>query len=183
MTEQEFSEIYQQHKTLVFRLALSYTRNIEEAEDITQEVFVKVFERIHQFEGNAQLKTWIYKITVTTSLDFLKAKKRKKRTGQVFSIFQTEGKVLEIKDFSPHPGITLENQELGKYLFAAIDQLAEPQRTAFYLSHVEGLGNIEISEVIAKSIGATESILQRAKAHLKNILADYYQDYRRNSGD
>ncbi len=181
MTDKDFLEIYGQNKGLVFRLALSYVRNIEEAEDITQEVFVKVFEKLSQFKGNSQLKTWIYKITTTTTLDFIKAKKRKKRFGIVRSLFQDDGQAMDIRDSSSHPGVQFENQELSKYLFAAIDQLAEPQRTAYYFSQVEGMGNIEIAQIMEKSVGATESLLQRAKLNLKSQLGDFYDEYRRNT--
>jgi RNA polymerase sigma factor (sigma-70 family) len=180
MIQEDFVDIYQQNKGLVYRLALSYVRDVQEAEDITQEVFVKVFEKAHQFKGNAQVKTWIYRITTTTSLDFIKAKKRKKRSGNIRSLTDEAGLSIDIQDMSPHPGALVENKELSKYLFAAMDELADPQRSAFYLSQVEGLGNIEIAQMLEKSVGATESLIQRAKANLVTILGSFYDDYRRN---
>jgi RNA polymerase sigma-70 factor (ECF subfamily) len=181
MIETNFEEIYKQNKGLVYRLALSYVRNVEEAEDITQNVFVKVHEKLDQFKGDAHIQTWIYRITGTTSLDHIKSKKTKKRFGNVFSLMKDNGETLELKDDTPHAGAKLENQELSDTLMDAINELSEPQRTAFYLSHVDGLGNIEISEILEKSVGAVESMVQRAKAGLRKNLESFYDEYRRNT--
>ncbi len=180
MQTADFKNIYEEHKGLVYRLALSYLRNVEEAEDVTQTVFIKVYEKLDQFEGKSQLKTWIFSITKTTALDAIKAKSRKKRSGFMLALQKEDGQTIEIKDMASHPGMQLENQELGKYLFAAIDNLSEPQRSTFYLSQVEGLGNIEIAEIIEKSVGAVESIVQRAKTNLRKGLEEFYEDYRGN---
>lgn len=180
MIQGNFEEIYNQNKGLVYRLALSYVRNVEEAEDITQNVFVKVHEKLDQFKGDAQIQTWIYKITCTTSLDQIKSKKTKKRFGNVLSLVKADGETLELKDDTPHAGVQMENMELSDTLFDAINELDEPQRTAFYLSHVDGLGNIEIAEILEKSVGAVESIVQRAKSNLKKNLERFYEEYRRN---
>lgn len=180
MFTSNFESIYNEHKGLVYRLALSYLRNIEEAEDITQMVFVKVHEKLDQFEGKSQLKTWIFKITKTTCLDSIKAKQRKKRKGNMMSFQKDNGETIDIKDMEAHPGMQLENQELGKYLFAAIDTLIEPQRTAFYLSQIDGMGNIEVAEILEKSVGAIESVVQRAKANLRKELGSFYEEYSRS---
>ena len=78
---------YQAHKNLVFNLALNYVQNTEDAEEITQDVFLSVDQSMANFKGQSDIKTWIYRITINKSLDFLKAQKRKKRFGMIASLF------------------------------------------------------------------------------------------------
>ena len=75
-----FDEIYFEHQKMVFNLALQYVQNIEDAEEITQDVFVKVHNKFNSFKNQSSLKTWIYRISINQSLDFIKAKKAQKRS-------------------------------------------------------------------------------------------------------
>ena len=70
----ELAEIYQEHKSMVYNLSLQYVWSAEDAEEITQDVFLKVFESLGKFRSESHLRTWIYRITINTSLDFLKAR-------------------------------------------------------------------------------------------------------------
>ena len=78
-------DIYHQYKKLVFNLALQYTNNIQDAEEVTQDVFVKVFDKINGFRQDSELKTWIYRITINQSVDYLKSKLDKSEI--LFSLF------------------------------------------------------------------------------------------------
>jgi RNA polymerase sigma factor (sigma-70 family) len=69
-----FEELYIKNKNLVYNLALQYVQNIEEAEEITQDVFLKVYQKINTFKGAAKIETWLYRVTINTSLDAIKAK-------------------------------------------------------------------------------------------------------------
>ena len=108
------------------------------------------------------------------------SKKRKKRFAVITSIFNDDQSVKHEKADFHHPGVALENKENAAILFNAIGQLPENQRTVFLLSQTEGLGNKEIAVIIDKSIGAVESLLQRAKENLRKQLQEYYTNYRRN---
>lgn len=78
MDEKQLERIYNDFNKIVFNLSLHYVLNTEDAQDITQEVFVKVYQRFHQFNPQAaSIKTWICQIAINQSLDFLKAKKNK----------------------------------------------------------------------------------------------------------
>ena len=96
-------DIYHQYKKLVFNLALQYTNNIQDAEEVTQDVFVKVFDKINGFRQDSELKTWIYRITINQSIDYLKSKQRQKRNF-IFSLFDNSSESAEnqIPDFN-HP--------------------------------------------------------------------------------
>jgi RNA polymerase sigma factor (sigma-70 family) len=173
-----FNQLYFEYRALVYSLALHYVQSVEDAEEITQDVFVKVYQSIHTFKNNATVKTWIYRITVNASLDFITKKKSKKR----FFIFGkkevSDREYTSATNFQ-HPGIALENKEQSAILFSVINLLPENQKTAFLLSKVEGLGNPEISEIMQMSVGAVESLLVRAKKTLKEKLAEKFEEYRR----
>lgn len=168
-----FEELYQKHHRLVFNLAVNYVNNIEDAEEITQDVFIKIYHSLDYFQQKSTPKTWIYRITINRCLDFLKAKKRRKRWAQLTYLFNQAGELQhETPDFQ-HPGIALEQQENAKILFAIIQQLPEQQQTVFMLSHIQELSNWEISEIINKSLSATQSLLHRARENVKERLRKY----------
>lgn len=174
--ELAFRQLYEQTKARVFNLALGYVRNREDAEEITQDVYIELFRSVTTFKGDASGTTWLYRIAVNKSLDFLKHQKRQKRFAFLTSLFDSQtGNVLhQPTDFS-HPGILLENKEHASILFKAIDKLSEKQKTAYILTKVEGLSNIETAEIMTISVGAVESLLQRATDNLKKILAGFYK--------
>ena len=89
--ELAFRQLYNQTKSWVFNLTLSYVHNREDAEEITQDVFIEVFRSANAFKGDANVVTWLYRITVNKSLDFLKYKKRQKRFAFLTSLFNTTG--------------------------------------------------------------------------------------------
>ncbi len=163
---------------LVYNVALHYLQNIQDAEEVTQDVFVKVYYTLHSFQGKASLKTWIYKITINQSLDFLKKKKSKKRLFIFGNKSHNEQEIVQISNFE-HPGIILEKKEDAALLFAIINTLPEHQKTAFILSKIDGLSNPEIAEIMETSISAIESLIFRAKTTLKERISDKFESYRK----
>jgi RNA polymerase sigma factor (sigma-70 family) len=151
-------------------------QNKEDAEDLTQEVFIEVFHSLEKFKQESSLSTWIYRITVNKSLDFLRKKNRKKRFGFMTSLFHKEtGEINFDKGHFDHPGILLEKKENARILFEAIDLLSENQKTAFILFHVEELSQKEIAAIMNLSPKAIESLIQRAKTTLREKLGDLYK--------
>jgi RNA polymerase sigma factor (sigma-70 family) len=162
-----FEDIYEAHKKLVFNLALQYVQNTEDAEEITQDVFVSIYQSINTFNAKSKLTTWIYRITINKSLDFVKTRQRKKRFGFITSLFYHDSN--DVKHDRPHfnhPGIQLEHKEDLKNLFKQINELPDNQRTALILSKIEQKSQTEIGEVMNLSIKAVESLVQRAKINL-----------------
>jgi RNA polymerase sigma-70 factor (ECF subfamily) len=168
---QAFKSLYEDYKRIVFNTAISLVQHTEEAEEITQDVFVELHRAAAHFKFESSVSTWIYRITVNKSLDHLRHRKRQKRFGFLTSIFQKEtGELsIDVADFH-HPGIALENKEKATILFKAIGALPENQQTAFVLSQVEQLPQKEIAEVMVLSEKAVESLIQRAKGNLKKSL-------------
>ena len=173
-----FETIYLEYHTLVFNVALNYLQNLEDAEEITQDVFVKVANALDKFQQKSTYKTWIYRITINQCLDYCKQKKSRKH----FFIFgkksQNEHEYLNTSTFE-HPGILLENQEEAKILFEVIATLTEKQKTAFLLSKLDGLSNPEISAIMELSISSVESLIFRAKSTLRDKLISKYANYRK----
>lgn len=166
-------EIYNTHKNLVFNLALQYVQNQEDAEEITQDVFIAIYKSIHDFNANSKMSTWIYRITINKSLDYIKARKRQKRSGLIVSFF-FEGS-NEIKHDLPvfnHPGVELEQKEALSQLFQLINELPDNQKTALILSKLEQKPQAEIAEIMNLNIKAVESLIQRAKSGLLKKLND-----------
>jgi RNA polymerase sigma factor (sigma-70 family) len=169
--EPAFKELVTRFQDRVFNTALGLLQHVTDAEDIAQEVFIQVYRSIHQFKGDALLSTWIYRITVTKSLDLLRSKKRKKRFGYVSSIFGNDNRLVhEPGDFN-HPGIQQERKEDAALLFKMVDELPENQRTAFILNKVEELSYREIADILKTTESAVDSLLQRAKQNLRKKLS------------
>ncbi|MBC7535535.1 MAG: RNA polymerase sigma factor [Ferruginibacter sp.] len=159
----------------VYNTSLSIVQHAQDAEDITQEVFVTLYERIADFREEATLATWMYRITVSKSLDHEKRKRRSKYGGLVRRIFfiTQEDEPLNFD----HPGILLDNKEKAAVLFKALKKLPEKQRIVFTLHKTEGLSYHEIARVMNTSLYAIESLQTRAKNNLKEILKSYYQQH------
>lgn len=168
-----FSKIVVQSQEMVYNTVLAIVQNEEDAEDVTQEVFIKVYESIGGFRKEAALSTWIYRIAVTKALDFLKTKQRQKNGGLLKRIF-ISAKEEEPANFY-HPGVALDKKEDAAVLFKAINQLPEKQKLAFILHKLEALSNPEIAAVMKISVAAVESLQSRARANLRDILKEYYQ--------
>jgi len=170
-----YNELVRLFGDKVHNTTISILQNEEDAEDITQEVFIEVFKSVHSFKGQSTLSTWIYRIAVIKSLEYLRKKKRKKRFAVVQSLFGMESVLPETdKPHFYHPGALLENKERSAILFAAIDKLADSQKTAFVLHKIEGLSYSEVAEVMKTSVPSVESLMFRAKQNLQKLLADYY---------
>jgi len=176
--ESAFRTIVETRKDLVYNTALGLLQNPEDAEDITQEVFIKVYESVHQFKGESAFSTWLYKIAVTKSLELIRSRKRKKRFAFVTSILGENNELRHDPPEFNHPGVQLDNRERAAKLFRAIAKLPDNQKVAFTLHKLEGVPYQEISEIMKLSVSAVESLLHRARNNLRKELEDYYHKNR-----
>jgi RNA polymerase sigma-70 factor (ECF subfamily) len=173
--ESAFKKIVETWQDMVYNTAIGILQNAEDAEDVAQEVFVQVYESIKGFKAESKLSTWLYRITVSKSLDHLRKKKRKKRFAYIQSIFGANNEMVVDKPDFHHPGVTLDNKERAAVLFEAIAQLPTNQKIAFTLNKLEGLSYQEISEVMNTSISSVESLIHRAKNNLRKLLTKHYE--------
>ncbi len=161
----------------IYNTCIGILQNLEDAEDVTQEIFLTIHLNIKEFKEESSLSTWIYRISVNKCLEFLRKKNRKKRSGIFRSIFSSDGvKAIENHSDFLHPGIQLENQERSQILFRAIGLLPEQQQTAYVLHKIEQVSYNEIANVMQLSLSAVESLIFRAKQNLKKYLTAYYEE-------
>jgi len=179
LDNKDFEKLYNQYSILVYNLALNYLQNVEDAEEITQDVFIQINNSLGKFQEKSSLKTWIYRIAINKCLDFIKHKNSKKRYYIFGKKSQNEFEIVNVSNFE-HPGILLENKEKAKVLFDIINELGENQKTAFLLSKVDGLSNPEIAEIMNLSISSVESLVFRAKNTLKEKISKKFEEYRKN---
>lgn len=165
---------WRQHK--VVNICYRFLHNREDAEDMAQEVFLEVYSSIAAFRGESKLSTWMYRIAVTKSLDFLRKQKRKKRFGRVRQLLglQEEGEHGPAS-LQQTPEQELEQQERARILRQAIEDLPENQRIAFTLSKYDGLSYADIADVMGTTISSVESLIHRAKKNLQKKLYHYYK--------
>lgn len=166
-----FEQAYNEYKDLVYNLALQYLQNTADAEEIAQDVFLSVHQNLSSFEGKSSLKTWIYRITINKSLDFIKAKSRTKR-----SFFFNSRRLddpdthITVSNFD-HPGVLLEQKEAMKNIFDCINDLPERQKTALILMKIESKTQQETADIMESTVKSIESLYQRAKKNLAEKLA------------
>ncbi len=170
-----FKQVIAQYQDHIVNTCFGFVNNSEDAEDLAQEVFIEVYRSIDNFRGGSKLSTWLYRIAVTKSLDFLRKKKAQKRIQFVKSFFGMDDEELQIADHKVvHPHLRLEQQERLNTLHKAIDLLADNQRIAFTLNKFEDLSYKEIADVMDVSLASVESLIHRAKKNLKKRLRTYY---------
>ncbi|WP_235293640.1 RNA polymerase sigma factor [Portibacter lacus] len=167
-----FQKLYQLFSEKVYNTAISYTHNSSDAEEVAQDVFTSVFRNASKFQGNSEVSTWIYRITVNTSLNKIKKGKR-------FSFLKFGEQEYDVPDFE-HPGALMEQKEHSASLFKAIDKLPESQKTAFILSYIEELPRQEVADVMEVTLKSVESLLQRGKSNLRKNLENIYPNRRKS---
>lgn len=164
------------YAAFVFNACLKQVPNREDAEDLTQEVFLAAHINLDTFENRSKLSTWLYSIIINKCREFHRNQNRLKRKGieqsmDDESIKWTNSPSVEFD----HPGIQLERKEHAEILFQAIGQLPENQRIAYTLNKIDGQAYAEVAEIMDQSISAVESLIFRANRNLRKLLADFYQ--------
>jgi RNA polymerase sigma-70 factor (ECF subfamily) len=173
--EKAFQQLYHEHASRVYNTSLSILQHQQEAEDVTQEVFIEIHASLASFKFKSSLSTWIYSITIRTCYVYLKKQRTQKRFAFFTSLFNEENELAHDQAHFEHPGIILENKEHGKVLFNALQKIPTQQKVAFTLVKIEGLNYKEAAEAMQVSVSALESLLTRANKNLKTCISDYYK--------
>ena len=163
----DFEDAVCKYHKMVFRTALGFVHIKEDAEDLTQEVFLRAYRSWDKFRGDSEVSTWLYRITVNLSLSYIHISNRK-------SLIQIGGDFLKhlsgYRAGEPDPHQRMEREEQERRIAKAIDSLSDKQRTAFILSRFDELPQKEVASVMGITEGAVEQLLIRAKANLKKKL-------------
>jgi len=174
-----FQELVLKYEQRVYNHCMRMVGDEVESDDLTQEVFIKVFRKIHNYEHTYSFYTWLYRITVNCCIDYLRRKKRQIQgvslSGSGLDDGMDSGREQDIPDSSFVPDTALLNQELDGVLQNAIGQLSEKLRAIIILKEVEGFSYEEIADVLGCSRGTVKSRLFRARERLKELLADYVE--------
>ena len=168
----DFEDLYHEYKSLVYNLAQQYVQNQADAEEITQDVFISIYQNRDSFQKRSSIKTWIYRITINKSIDFIKSRNRIKLRFFFNAIqFNNSDDHIRYRHFD-HPCVILEQKEAVKSIFDAINLLPERQKTAIILLKIENKTQKETALIMQCSVKSVESLYQRAKdklsKHIKN---------------
>lgn len=156
--------LYDEHVDRVFRLAYRMAGDEDLAREFTQETFIRAFDRLHQYRGDAALSTWLHSITVSVTLNGLRKVKRV-RTREVELDAATPGRARRVEP------------DLKERLRHAIDDLPDIYRTVFVMHDVEGYTHDEIGAALDVATGTSKARLFRARRMLREELADFAEEY------
>lgn len=154
-------DIYEQYKTPLFNLACRYTYDRVTAEDLLQDIFIKIFTHVQEVRTEKTFVAWVYRIAINTCYSYLRGKKSRERSTVALS--QIEGKKEEAA-YNSH------EQSLGKSLDEAISRLPERLRTVFLLHDVQGFKHGEIARLLRISAGTSKSQLFKARIKIRDFL-------------
>ena len=162
----------------VIKTAYYFVANMEDAEDLSQEVFLEILKSVGRFKKNASIYTWIYRITVNKSLDHLRRQKRRDALHQIGTFIKvsndgtnrndTELAVMDNRN---------DDKEKRKILDNAVNSLPENQKIAFILNKYDELSYKEIAEIMNLSHSSVESLIHRAKMNLQKKLVNHFSEY------
>ena len=159
----DFTQLVIKYEAAVFRIVMGFVHQKEDAEDITQEVFIKAYQLLGCFSGQSSFYTWLYRIAIHTSLNAIQKKKRR-------NIWDRVTDLLQLPSANRNPEQLLQDKSEQEKIRIAIDSLPEKQRMAFILSKYEELAQREIARIMEISDGAVEQLLIRAKENLRKKL-------------
>jgi len=167
-----FEELVKNYDDKVMSIILNLLNNVEDARDVYQEVFMKVFMTINKFRFQSKFYTWLFRIAVNTSLNF--RKKRTSQQGKKEKEYFDEND-LNYRDYnnSTDPEKQLVNLELGNNIQQSIDRLSPKQKTVFVLRHYHGYKLKEIADIMNCSEGTIKNYIFRSCQKLKKELKEY----------
>lgn len=167
-----FQELVERYQAMVHSVCFNLLRDLQQAEDVSQEVFFQIYKHAGKFRYESKVSSWLYRIAVNRSLNLI----RRNRRSRWFSSLSAFGAEEDIRGESVSdlhltlPDLAFEEKERREFLQKAIDALPPKQRVPFVLNKCEGFGSREIAEVLQIPLTAVEARLRRAKVGIKNKL-------------
>ncbi len=172
-----FEKLVERNVHKVHALVYRFLRDSSQVEDLTQEVFLRIYRTAPRYKPTAKFSTWLYRIVANLSFNVLRSRKRahtvplevvSNEDGETFSWDLTDEKYE-----TPHAG--LDTRELGEQIARAVEDLPENQKIAIVLNKYENKSYEEISEVLGISTMAVKSLLSRARGNLREALGRYVE--------
>ena len=163
-----FEELILQHEKIVYNVALRMMNHSEDARDISQEVFLKAYRNLADFDERSAFSTWLYRITHNTCIDEMRKRKGKQSYSLEEELENEDGSMQrQIADEGDTPEESLLREEQKSEILQALDTLSEEHKAAIILRDVKGLSYEEISEILELSLGTVKSRISRARNQLK----------------
>jgi RNA polymerase sigma-70 factor, ECF subfamily len=178
---QMFRLLVEKYQSLVFRTCMGFLHDKDDADDLTQDIFIQTYQSLDSFKGAAAFSTWIYRIAVNASLNTVRKNSRNQVLKRLDSLFGSDkNKEISFPVFdTENPESILIRQEHSKWVQNALDSLPENQRIAIVLSKYDDLSQKEIAEIMKTTEGAVEALIQRAKTNLRAKLSSSYKKIRK----
>jgi len=171
-----YDTLVRKYERQIFRIAQHITQNREDAEDVMQDAFLKAYEKLDQFQGNAKFYTWLVRIAVNESLMRLRKRRTSKTVSMDEDLVTEEGSVpRDFADWAPNPEQNYDTSELSDILRRTINGLPRGFRVVFVLRDVENLSTEETAEALGLSVPAVKSRLLRARLQLRERLSRYFR--------
>ncbi len=164
-----FESAFEQNKNRLLGLVMGIVQQQEDAEEIVQDVFVKLYHSKEELLDSALLNTWLYRVAINCSLDYLRRKKAARRGGLLSRVFKMAKD--EVPATFDHPGVQLDKKEDARILFSALNKIPAQQRLAFLLQQMDGRTVAELAEIMETSLTAAEGLIKRAKENLRKQLS------------
>ncbi len=165
--------LVERYQSIVFRTCMGFLHNKEDADDLTQDIFIQTYQTLSAYKGEASFSTWIYRITVNASLNKLRKSSKNPFLQRLENVFGSEkGKEYNfpVSD-AENPETLIIQAERNEWVEKALNSLPEKQRTAIVLSKYDDLSQREIAVIMETTEGAVEALIQRAKANLREKLS------------
>lgn len=166
--EERFKDIVDNYKLMVVNTCYGFVHNINDADDLAQDVFIEVWNKIDFFRGDSKISTWIYRIAVNKSLNYLR---QNKKNAVLCALESIKESLFNTSSYTYIEEKEEKNVKI-KLIHKAINRLPERQKSAFVLFHYEGLDYREIAEITNTTLSSVESLLFRARTNLKKYLKD-----------
>ncbi|MCP4157979.1 MAG: RNA polymerase sigma factor [bacterium] len=164
----EIEQIVDRYYQKIYKLCLFYLKDKDEAEELLQEIFIKVLKKKSSFKGESELYTWLYRIAVNTLINHIKRQKIV-RFVSFDSLFETKADTPPANH--PDPALTFERRELHEkklqILEKCLENLSHREKTAFYFFHYDKLRHKEIAEIMNTSVSAVEALVHKGMTKLK----------------
>lgn len=163
-----FEELILKHEKIVYNVALRMMNHSEDAKDISQEVFLKAYRNIANFDERSAFSTWLYRITTNTCIDEMRKRKGKQSYSLEEELENEDGTMQrQIADEGDTPEESLLREERKSEILQALENLSAEHKAAVVLRDVKGLSYEEISEILDLSLGTVKSRISRARNQLK----------------
>jgi RNA polymerase sigma-70 factor (ECF subfamily) len=167
--KEKFRLIIEEYQQMVFRTCMGYVHNKDDADDLTQEVFIQAYQALTGFRQESSISTWLYRIAINASLNKVRRNSKNflfRQLDLITGADKSEYHGIDITD-NENPENILIREEHNAWIQKALDSLPENQRTAIVLSKYDSLSQKEIAEIMKTTEGAVEALIQRAKANLR----------------